>query len=121
MKLQTYWESVFECEGMADVCAVGHYVPLAETTSIAIVPGPPVVWRAVLPSLRRPGERFQFGLKAEDKWGNPSHLAEGRFRLVPSISVEGLPAEIAYPLGQRAVTLEDLRVDRKSTRLNSSH
>src|SRR3546814_9341209 len=100
MNLQTFFESGFEFKVLADVCAVGHYVPLAETTSISILPAPPVVWRAVLPSLRRPGERFQFGLKAEDMWGNPSHLAEGRFRLVPSISVEVIPAEIAYPLGR---------------------
>lgn len=110
MKLQTFCESGFEFKVLADVCAVGHYVPLAETTSISIVPGPPAIWRAVLPSLRRPGERFQFGLKAEDRWGNPSHLAKGRFRLVPSIPVEGLPQALEYPLGQRALTIENLKV-----------
>ncbi len=110
MKLQTFCESGFEFKVVADVCAVGHYVPLPETPSIAIVPGPPAVWRAVLPTLRRPGETFQFGLKAEDKWGNPSHLAEGRFRLAASLSVENLPETIDYSLGMRAITLENLSV-----------
>src|SRR3546814_4303186 len=75
MKLQTFCESGFEFKVGADVCAVGHYVPLPETPAIAIVPGPPAVWRAVLPSLRRPGAAFHFGLKAQDRWGHPSHLA----------------------------------------------
>ncbi|GAB4370374.1 MAG: DUF3604 domain-containing protein [Kiloniellaceae bacterium] len=110
MKLQTFCESGFEFKVAADVCAVGHYVPLVDTPAIAIVPGPPAVWRAVLPSLRRPGERFHFGLKAEDRWGNPSHRAEGRFRLEASLPVAGLPETLDYRRGQRAVTLEDLSV-----------
>src|SRR3546814_10297933 len=114
MKLQTFCESGFEFKVGADVCAVGHYVPLPETPAIAIVPGPPAVWRAVLPSLRRPGETFHFGLKAEDRWGNPSHLAEGRFSLMPSLPVAGLPETLDSRPGERAR-------DRKSTRLNSSH
>ncbi|MGD1878216.1 MAG: DUF3604 domain-containing protein [Kiloniellaceae bacterium] len=110
MKLQTFCESGFEFKVVADVCAVGHYMPLPQTPSIAIVPGPPAVWRAVLPTLRRPGETFQFGLKAEDKWGNPSHLAEGHFRLQASLPVDGLPETLSYRPGQRAVTLEGLSV-----------
>ena len=43
MKLQTFCESGFEFKVGADVCAVGHYVPLVDTPSIAIVPGPPAV------------------------------------------------------------------------------
>src|SRR3546814_17388778 len=41
MKLQTFCESGFEFKVGADVCAVGHYVPLPETTAHALVPGPP--------------------------------------------------------------------------------
>lgn len=110
MQLQTFCESGFEFKVLVDVCAVGHYVPLPKTPAIAIVPGPPTVWKAILPTLRRPGERFQFGLKAEDRWGNPSDLAEGKFTLVASTDVDGLPAEIEYPLGTRALTLENLSV-----------
>lgn len=111
MKLQTFCESAFEFKVLADVCAVGHYVPLPETPAIEIVPGKPAVWRAVLPSLRRPGERFQLGLKAEDIWGNPSDRAKGNFRLEPSLPVAGLPERVDYTLGTRAMTFEDLRAD----------
>ncbi|MEC9217902.1 MAG: hypothetical protein VX647_11885, partial [Pseudomonadota bacterium] len=41
MRMQTFCESGFEFKVLADVCAVGHYVPLPETPAIAIVPGPP--------------------------------------------------------------------------------
>src|SRR3546814_10420971 len=76
----------------------------------ATVPGPPAVCRAVRPSLRRPGETFHFGLKAEDRWGNPSHLAEGRFSLMPSLPVAGLPETLDYRPGERARALEGLSV-----------
>ena len=115
MQMQTFCEAGFEFKVLADVCAVGHYIPLPQTPHIAIIPGRPAVWRAALPTLRRPGERFQFGLKAEDLWGNPSHLASGRFRLDASLPVEGLPEHIDYPLGERAVTLENLSATQQGT------
>ena len=81
MQMQTFVEKGFEFKVLADVCAVGHFTPIPNTPTISIVPGQPEVWRAVLSSLRRPGENFIFGLKAEDKWGNPTELAEGSFIL----------------------------------------
>ncbi len=110
MRLQTFCESGFEFKVLADVCAVGHYVPLPESPSIAIVPGEPVQWRAVIPTLRRPDERFHLGLKAEDKWGNPSHKAQGRLHLIPSLPVDGLPDEVDFPLGEKALMLDNLSV-----------
>ena len=97
--LQTFAESAFEFKVSVDPCAVGHFVPLAEPLEIAIVPDEPAVWKAVLPSLRRPVEDFRFGLKAEDAWGNPTPKARGRFRLVASLPVNGLPEQLDYPHG----------------------
>ena len=110
LQLQTFVESGFEFKVLADVCAVGHFVPLPETPAISIVPGAPVVWRAVLPSQRRPGESFQLGLKAEDIWGNPSDLTQAELRLKPSIPVVGLPQTVAFPLGEKSLQLEGLSV-----------
>jgi len=110
LKLQTMVETDFEFKVLADVCAVGHFVPIPDTPTIDIVPGKPEVWRAVLSSLRRPGERFHFGVKAEDKWGNPTPLACARLRFETTLPVEGLPATFDYPLGERAVVFDDLRV-----------
>lgn len=113
MRMQTFVEAGFEFKVLADVCAVGHFVPIPDTPSVAIVPGDPVCWRAVLPSLRRPGERFRFGLKAEDRWGNPTDRAAGRFRLEASLPVDGLPETVDYTKGRKSVAFDNLTVDRE--------
>ena len=111
MRMQTFVEDGFEFKVLADVCAVGHFTPIPNTPAISIVPGEPVVWRAVLSSLRRPGETFQFGLKAEDKWGNPTERAHGALIFETTLPVNNLPARYDYIRGNRAVTFEGLSVD----------
>lgn len=111
MRMQTFVEEGFEFKVLADVCAVGHFTPIPDTPAISIVPGEPVVWRAVLSSLRRPGETFQFGLKAEDKWGNPTERAHGAFVFETTLPVNNLPARYDYARGTRAKTFEGLSVD----------
>ena len=110
MRVQTMAEGGFEFKVLADVCAVGHFIPIPDTPSISIVPGPPVQWKAVLPSLRRPGETFRFGLKAEDKWGNPTDRVSGQLRLETSLPVASLPGDLTYPLGEKSVVFEGLSV-----------
>ena len=112
MKMQTFVEGAFQFKVLADVCASGHFTPIVDTPSIAIVPGPPAVWRAVLSSLRRPGEPFRFGLKAEDVWGNPTPLAEGDFAFETTLPVNGLPERFRYEQGNRSVVFDGLTVDR---------
>ena len=113
LKLQTMVETDFEFKVLADVCAVGHFVPIPDTPTIDIVPGNPAIWKAVLPSLRRPGERFHFGLKSEDEWGNPTPLASAKLQFKATLEVEGLPEIFDYPLGKRAVMFENLRVNEQ--------
>ncbi|MBT3373389.1 MAG: DUF3604 domain-containing protein [Rhodospirillaceae bacterium] len=115
LRMQSMVEPRFEFKVAADVCAVGQYTPIPNTPNIAIVPGEAALWRAVLPSLRRPGERFHFGLKAEDKWGNPTHKAEGKFTLESTLAVDGLPATVDYALGERAMLFEGLSVAEPGT------
>jgi hypothetical protein len=110
MRVQTIAEAAFEFKVLADVCAVGQFIPIPNTPTIDIVPGEPVQWKAVLPSLRRPGETFRFGLKAEDKWGNPTDRAAGQFRFECTLPVTGLPGDITYPLGEKSIVFEDLSV-----------
>ncbi len=110
LKLQTFCESGFEFKVLVDVCATGHFLPITDSPSIAIVPGPPAVWKAVLPSLRRPDEVFRLGIKAEDLWGNPTGQARAELTLKPSLPVEGLPERVSYKTNQRALVLDDLQV-----------
>ena len=76
IRLQTYCESEFEFRVLADPIATYDYVALPQSPKIAIVPGPPLRWHAVLPTLVRIGEPFRFAIKADDKWGNPSNLVD---------------------------------------------
>ncbi len=115
LKLQTFCESGFEFKVLADVCATGHFIPVTESPSIAIVPGPPAVWKAVLPTLRRPGEVFRLGLKAEDLWGNPTPKAAASLVLEPSVPVVGLPDRIEFPEGDRALVVDGLLVATEGT------
>ncbi len=110
MLMQTFVESGCEFRVMTDVQATGNFLPLPQQLWVPIVAGPTHSWKAVLPSLRRPGEKFQFGLKAEDVWGNPTAQAHGKVRLEPSMEVDGLPTEFDYNPDDRALTLEGLSV-----------
>ena len=116
MKLQTFCESAFEFKTLVDVCATGHFVPLPLTPTISIVPGDPLNWRALLPSLRRPGEPFHFGIKCEDRWGNPSDRVDATLQLRASAVISGLPQEVSLSPGQRSICLEGLRVDEPGER-----
>ena len=110
MKLQTFCEEAFEFRVLVDACATGHFVEVPGCPAISIVPGPPHAWKVVLPTLRRVGENFFLGLKAEDEWGNPTDRAEAEIDLESDVPVENLPKRISFERGMRALTLENLRV-----------
>ena len=109
-KMQTFVESAFEFKVLVDACAVGHYVPIVDKPAVSVAPGPPAVWKAVLPTLRRPGEIFQLGIKAEDEWGNPSDQADRELNLKASLKVKNLPEKAAIVMGQKSLVLERLSV-----------
>ncbi len=111
MLTQTFVEGGREFRILADVQATGNFSELPDTQLfIPVVAGPPTSWHAVIPTLRRPDEVFHLGLKAEDKWGNPTAQATGSLRFETSIPVTGLPEKIEYAPEDRALTLENLKV-----------
>ena len=99
IRLQTFCEATFEFKVLVDAIATYNYVPLPESPTIAIVPGPPVVWKAVLPTMRRVGQAFRLGLKAEDRWGNPSDQVNAKVQLRSTVPVANLPSEITFKRG----------------------
>lgn len=110
MRLQTFCEEAFEFRVLVDACATGHFIEVPNSPTISIVPGLPKTWKALLPTLRRVGERFHLGLKVEDEWGNPTDQAEAEIYLKANLLVEGLPKIVAYERGMRGLTLENLKV-----------
>ena len=73
LQLQTFCESEFTFQILVDAFATHDFTALPEGCHprIAIVPGEPLVWKAIVPTLRRPGDRFRMCIKAEDAHGNP--------------------------------------------------
>jgi hypothetical protein len=112
IRLQTFVEPRFELRVLVDPIATFCFQPLPVQPTLAIVPGPPVAWKAVLPTLRRVGDRFRLGLVAEDRWGNPSDRAEAELALEPSLPVENLPARLRFPAGSPAAAIDGLAVQR---------
>ncbi len=110
IRVQTMCEPSFEFRVLADPFATYNYCELPQQPFISVVSGPPARWKAVLPTLRRAGETFALGLKAEDRWGNPSEQVDATVRLRPSLPVAGLPETVTIKPGQAAVKLAGLSV-----------
>ncbi len=110
MRVQTFVEPTFEFRVLADPFAMYNYVELPVQPCIPVVAGPPVGWKAILPTTRRCGQTFRLGFKGEDRWGNPSDQVEGVFFLRPNLPVGGLPAHISIRRGEHATSVETLSV-----------
>ena len=108
IRLQTYCEREFEFRVFADPIATYDYVALPESPKIAIVPGPGVRWRAVIPTLIRVGESFRLCIKAEDKWGNPSNQIDRMLKLESSSPVTGLPETLRFEKGEFSAVVNGL-------------
>ncbi len=110
MRLQTFCEDTFEFRVLVDPIATFNFQPLPVQPMIALVPGAPVRFVAVLPTLRRVGERFALKLKGEDRWGNPSDRCNTTFRLRASAPIHCLPESVTLEPGERAFSIDDLSV-----------
>jgi hypothetical protein len=110
IRLQTYCEDEFAFRVFVDAIATYDYVPLPDSPKIAIVPGPPASWQAVLPTRVRAGEPFRLGIKATDKWGNISNRASGLVTLDANGSVIGLPDAVTFTDGEFYPAIEGLSV-----------
>lgn len=108
MRLQTFCESTFEFRVLADPVATFNFQPLPEQPTIAIVPGKPERYVAVLPTRRRPDETFALKIKGEDKWGNPSDQCDGPITLESDGEIEGLPETASFTPGAHALIIPGL-------------
>lgn len=112
--MPTFFDSGRVFRVLADVQATGVYIPVADQDIfVPVVAGPVHRHLAVLPTLRRRGESFTLGLKAEDLWGNPTAQGPARFTVASSLAVKGLPDEIDFHPKTGAISLEDLSCDEE--------
>ena len=110
IRMQTFCEPTYEFKVLADPIATTDFVELPNQPTLAIVPGKPERWQAVLPTLVPIGEPFRLSLKAEDIWGNPSDQIDQTVRLSPDRPVQGLPETVTFKPGDRAQVIEGLSV-----------
>ena len=110
MRIQTFCEDTFEFRVLVDAIATYNYVELPEQPTIRIVPGPPVRWKAILPTLRPAGAPFRLCLRGEDAWGNPSDRCNQSFALRANLPVAGLPDRVTFTEGAFSAILENLSV-----------
>jgi hypothetical protein len=108
MRIQTFCEDTFEFKVLVDAIATYNYVELPRQPEISIVPGPPVLYKAILPTLRETGAPFRLCIKGEDRWGNPSNLCQQQLGLRANMEVDGLPASVQFEKGQFGQVIDNL-------------
>ncbi|MGI3171016.1 DUF3604 domain-containing protein [Pseudooceanicola sp. C21-150M6] len=109
MLMPTFLDSGRVFRVMSDIQATGVHIPVpGDPLFVTVVPGPAHRHLAVLPTLRRPGQPFHLGIKAEDLWGNPTGQGPRQFRVDSSLPVTGLPEVIDFAPDSGAMTLEGL-------------
>jgi hypothetical protein len=109
MRIQTFCEHSFEFRVLVDAIATYNYVELPQQPEISIVSGPPVLYKAILPTTRRCGDQFRLCLKGEDRWGNPSNQCEQNFRLKANLATDNLPETVTFTKGEFSLIVEGLK------------
>ena len=111
IRLQTFVEHTFEFRVLVDAFAVYNYVELTQQPTIAIIPGPPALFKGIIPTQRNQGQIFKLHLKGEDRWGNPSDQCQGTFSLKSSAAVSGLPETVTFSKGEFSAAIEGLCIN----------
>ena len=110
IRVQTFHEPTFEFRVLVDAWATYNYVELPEQPCISVVAGPPVLYKAIVPTLRKRGQPFRLGFKGEDRWGNVSHKMDLTVHFVTNVKIEGLPESVRIRPGEYAKVIENLSV-----------
>ena len=110
IRMQTFNEPTFEFRVLVDAWATYNYVELPVQPCISVIAGPPVLYKAILPTVRKRGQPFRLGFKGEDKWGNPSHKLDLTVHFVTNMKIEGLPECVRILPGDYAQVIDNLSV-----------
>jgi hypothetical protein len=116
MRMQTNVEDTFEFRTLADPLATYEFVQLPRSPEIALVSGPPVVWRLILPTEQVLAEPFRLAIVPEDRWGNPTFFTAEMLRLEAEPAIAGLEAPL-----QTAGRSEPLVLDGLTTTEPGDH
>ena len=110
-RLQTSVEQPFTFKVFVDAFATYDFVEVPHSPEVELVPGPPHVFKAILPTLRKPGQPFRLAVLAGDRWGNVSDKAERKLVLRPSMPVKGLAKTVAFARGDGPKIFDGLSME----------
>ena len=111
MRVQTFVEPTFEFRVLVDAFATCDYVELPVQPTIAIVAGPPVTWKAVLPTLRRVGETLPPRLQGRGQMGQSAATRSRGCSRCAQIAPIARPAgTFSMQRGEHAKSIEGLSV-----------
>lgn len=110
-RIQTCCDKDFQFKPFVDAFATYDFVPLPDSPRLELRPGPVARWKAHLPTLLALGETFRLAIVPEDRWGNPTDMAEQTLRLETNIPVDGLPASVKFDGREMTKCLEGLSVN----------
>jgi hypothetical protein len=108
MRIQTMREPEFGIKVEANPFGTGEYGPVPGLSTINLVAGKPVTWKAVVPTLRGPSEAFSLKIRVEDDCGNPALLPQQPLYVKASRPVRGLPESLAVSQGQYCAQVDEL-------------
>lgn len=107
---QTFVDPFHQFLVLADPIATSAFVCVADQPTFAIVAGDPQTWYAILPTRRCVGEKFDLGVRADDRWGNPSTLRVSVLHLDAEGPLDGLPSTVALQEGATSLRVAGLRL-----------
>lgn len=107
---QTFCESEFMFQVLVDAFATHDFTALPDGCHpyFSVVPGKPKLWKAIVPTLRRPGDKFRLSIKAEDEYGNPSNQSDQALTMRCDGDVTGLPETAEIRPGDFICVINDL-------------
>ena len=108
LRMQTFADPHFHLRVLVDPVATYTYTLIPGQLVMPIVAGPRHSWRAVLPTCRATGEKFWFGVRTDDKWGNPSGKGLAHLRLHADRTIDTLPEAVRLDDGVASLRLEGL-------------
>lgn len=71
-RMQTFCEETFEFKTLVDPIATYEFKELPASPTLRVIPGRPARAVCIAPSQVDAGKSFTYGLKLEDRWGNPT-------------------------------------------------
>jgi hypothetical protein len=111
-RMQTNSEDTFEFKTLVDALATYEFVELPQSPTLALVAGPPVAYRLILPTERAVSDLFRLAVVPEDRWGNPTHFPNTALHLQSAPQIAGVDGPLDAAGRRQPRVIENLKAGR---------